>query len=303
MPSTSYLLAFESAARHLSFTRTAMELNITQTAVSHRIKALEDFVGVRLFDRDTTFIRLTPWGHEYLETVRGALTAISGATSRLIDGQNENSLSITAHINFGLNYLIPLLPDFRKAFPKIALRVNTITSFDELERHDYDVAVRYGSGHWPGYVSCRLSHDECFPVCSPGLLKSGVVLTNPLDLNGAPIIRTASQILGDDWPQWLEAAEAKDVQLNDAIVCDRLFATVQAAVHGLGVAMGRASVVNNELATGALIEPFCIRLPLTTGAYITADVDKATRPVVQDFTNWLISRIGGHEPISPPPAV
>lgn len=293
LPSVGYLLAFEAAARHLSFTRTAMELNITQTAVSHRIKALEEFVGARLFDRDTTSIRLTQWGHEYLETVREALASISIATSRIIDGQNENSLSIATHVNFGLNYLIPLLPAFRRAFPHVALRLATIPSFDDLERHDYDVGIRYGTGQWRGFISLlRLGDDESFPVCSPALLSAGACLKKPKDLESYAIIRTASQILGDDWPQWLEAANAKDVTLHNGIVCNQLYATVQAAIQGLGVAMGRTSVVSKEIEAGTLIAPFDIRLPLTTSSYVVSTPDKAVRPVVQHFTNWLTEQLG-----------
>jgi LysR family glycine cleavage system transcriptional activator len=292
LPSISYLLAFEAAARHLSFTRTAMELNLTQTAVSHRIKALEDFVGARLFDRDTTYIRLTPWGRQYLETVRAALAEISGATSRLIDAQNENSLSVATHIHFGLHYLIPLIADFRRLFPQIVLRLKTVSSFDDIGRHDYDVAIRYGSGDWPGHAATRLGYEECFPVCSPGLLAKGPSLSTPKDIAAYPVIRTASRILGDDWPQWLEMAGAKDIELQEGLICDHLFATVQSAIHGLGIAMGRSTVVNRELQAGELIEPFDLRLPLATGYYITHRLDKADRSAVQHFTEWLKDRLG-----------
>lgn len=287
LPSLAYLRAFEATARHLSFTRAGSELNLTQTAISHRIRSLEELMGTRLFDRDRGDVRLTAMGRDYLETVRTALATLSQATSRMIDRQNANSLAVATHINFGLKYLIPILGDFRRQHPGIALRLITLSSFEEAQlRHDHDVAIRYGSGGWPGTISAPLGGEECFPVCVPDLAAG---LASPADLARQTIIRTPSALFGDDWPQWLDAAGAWPAEFEDEIVCDFLYAAVEAACCGLGVAMGRSSVVSEDIARGRLVAPFTMRLPLASGYYIVMAEDVAKRPAVRAFRDWLRS--------------
>ncbi|HEV2508439.1 LysR substrate-binding domain-containing protein [Bosea sp. (in: a-proteobacteria)] len=288
LPSLAYLRAFEATARHLSFTRAGVELNLTQTAISHRIRSLEELTGTRLFDRDHGEVRLTAMGRDYLETVRGTLSALSQATSRMIDRQNANSLAIATHINFGLKYLIPILPDFRRLHPRVALRLITVPSFEPAQRRpDHDVAIRYGAGEWPGMANYPLGGEECFPVCAPALAGAIASLS---DLPRQTIIRTPSALFGDDWPQWLEAVGARVTQFDDEIVCDFLYAAVEAASSGLGVAMGRSSVVGEDIARGRLVAPFAKRLPLASGYHLVIAEDAADRPAVRMFREWLVSR-------------
>lgn len=297
LPSIASLRAFEATARHLSFTRAAMELNLTQTAISHRIRSLEEVTGTRLFDRQGGSVRLTAMGRDYLETVRDALVALSLATSRMIDKQDANSLVIATHVNFGLKYLIPILRDFRAQHPQIRLRLITMASFDSAQRHDYDVAVRYGMGDWAGLVSTPLGAEYCFPVCSPAF-RAEAGLKSPRDLAHCTIIRTESVLLGDDWPHWLEVAGAGDQVFADEIVCDFLYASAQAAACGLGVAMGRSSVVGEDLASGRLVAPFGLRLALGSGYHIVSTEEAAGRPAVGRFRNWLTERLERAMPLS-----
>ena len=292
LPSMGYLRAFEATARHLSFTRASLELHLTRTAISHSIRSLEELVGARLFEREGPNVVLTVAGQEYLENVRPAMLSISSATTRLIDSQNDDSLAITTHIHFGLNYLLPSLGEFQKAFPHIALRVATIASFDHVHENDYDVAVRYGVGRWHGMVSRSLGMDDAFPVCSPALLASGPPLRQPVDLESYPIIRTTSESLGNDWPPWLEAAGATTLNLPDTIVCDHLFTATRAAVSGIGITMGRSSMVRNDIASGALVAPFETRIEVQAGYHVVSSQAKSERPAVQLFTNWLLAHLG-----------
>jgi LysR family glycine cleavage system transcriptional activator len=291
-PSLASLRAFEATARHLSFTRAAMELNLTQTAISHRIKSLESLLGAKLFVREGGNIRLSEVGHEYLNSVRAAITTISSATSRAMDYKRDNVLTVMSMVNFALKYLIPNLQDFRSRYPGITLRIGTVASFDSLVRHDYDVALRYGTGDWPGFTSNLISPEECFPVCSPKLLKSGPRLRTPEDLRHHTVIRSASHLLGDEWSQWLERAGLKKLSFSDEIMFDFLFASVQAAISGLGVVMGRTSVVSLELEAGALVEPFSIRLPSASGYHVAAKNEMIGRPAVQLFNEWILDRFG-----------
>ena len=198
LPSLSSLRAFEAAARHQSFTRAAAELNLTQTAISHQIKNLEDLLQVALFTRERSAVRLTDVGHEYLESVRDLINQITAATDRVIDKHRGNVLTVACLTAFAVKCLIPHLGDFRRRHPDIVLRIGTVVSFDLLQHHDYDVAIRYGSGSWRGFATHKIAPEEVFPVCSPRLLKSGMKLKIPSDLHQHTVIRTSSFALRDE---------------------------------------------------------------------------------------------------------
>ena len=290
LPSLSSLRAFEAAARHQSFTRAAAELNLTQTAISHQIKNLEDLLQVALFTRERSAVRLTDVGHEYLESVRDVINQITAATDRVIDKHRGNVLTVACLTAFAVKCLIPHLGDFRRRHPDIVLRIGTVVSFDLLQHHDYDVAIRYGSGSWRGFATHKIAPEEVFPVCSPRLLKSGMKLKIPSDLHQHTVIRTSSFALRDEWPQWLELAGVSDLEFADEIACDLLFPSIQAAVDGLGVVMGRTAVVATDIANGTLIEPFDIRMPTNSGYHVTSQIERADMPMVTTFRNWVLER-------------
>jgi LysR family glycine cleavage system transcriptional activator len=290
LPSLGTLRAFEAAARHQSFTRAAAELNLTQTAISHQIKNLEDLLQVALFARERSAVRLTDVGHEYLESVRDVIHQIAAATDRIIEKNRENVLTVACLTAFAVKCLIPHLGDFRHRHPNIVLRIGTVVSFDLLQHHDYDVAIRYGSGNWRDLVSHKIAPEEVFPVCSPRLLRSGMELKRPSDLRAYTVIRTSSFALRDEWPQWLEIAGVPDLEFADEIACDLLFPSIQAAVDGLGVAMGRTPIVDTDIATGALIAPFGIRMATTSACHVTSPVERADMPMVKAFRAWVLDR-------------
>jgi LysR family glycine cleavage system transcriptional activator len=290
LPSLTSLRAFEAAARHQSFTRAAAELNLTQTAISHQIKNLEDLLQIALFTRDRSAVRLTDTGHEYLESVRDVINQITAATDRVIDKNRGNVLNVACLTAFAVKCLIPHLGDFRRRHPDIVLRIGTVVSFDLLQHHDYDVAIRYGSGGWRGFVSHKVGPEEVFPVCSPRLLRSGRKLKCPADLCQHTIIRTSSFALRDEWPQWLELAGVPNIEFADEIACDLLFPSIQAAADGLGIVMGRTAVVAMDIANGALVEPFDIRMPTNSGYHVTSPVERAEMPTVSVFRDWLLDR-------------
>jgi LysR family glycine cleavage system transcriptional activator len=283
------LRVFEAAARHLSFSRAARELNLTQTAVSHQIKNLEGLLGSKLFVREPGSLRLTDTAHDYLSAVRPLIMEISEATTRAMDRKKEGALYLGCMASFALKLLIPN----RDKYPHIAIRFGTVVSTESMKRVDYDVSIRYGSGDWPGFESVKLSDEEIFPVCSPSLLKNGPPLRSPADLTKHTIIRTAfSYILRDDWPLWLEQANETNLEFSNEIVFDLLFPSVQAAIDGLGVAIGRTPMVLPDLASGALVEPFSIRLPSELGIYLVSPKERAQLPQVRLFQKWAVQRFG-----------
>jgi LysR family glycine cleavage system transcriptional activator len=285
------LRAFEAAARHQSFTRAAAELSLTQTAVSHQIKNLEDLLRVPLFTRERNAVRLTDAGHEYLHSVRAAITQITTATDRVVDSNRGNVLNVASLTTFAVKCLIPHLQDFRRCHPDIQLRIGTVVSFELLQHHDYDVAIRYGTGDWRGFVAHKIAPEEVFPVCSPRLLKSGPALRRPPDLRHHTVIRISSFALRDEWPTWLELAGIPDLEFADEIACDLLFPSIQAAVDGLGVVMGRTAVVAADMQAGTLVEPFSIRMPSTAGYHVVSPVERADNRMVAVFRDWVLSRL------------
>jgi LysR family glycine cleavage system transcriptional activator len=293
LPSMSSLRAFEAAARHLSFTRAAIELNVTQGAISQRIKTLETMLGVLLFTREGNLIRLTDVGHEYLGSAKAAITEVLVATDRVTGRQSGNVLTIACLGTYALKCLIPNLKDFRQRHPEILLQVRTLVPYETLTQQDYDVSIQYGIGDWPGLAAMKIGPEEVFPVCSPELARTNGGLREPADLARFTIIRTSSPlIIRDDWPLWLEAAGIPEVTFPDEISCDLLYPSYQAAIEGLGVAMGRTAVVDKDFREGRLIEPFSIRLPSPLGYYVVTTPVRARLAKVELFTNWVKERLG-----------
>ncbi|MYZ46597.1 transcriptional regulator GcvA [Propylenella binzhouense] len=288
-PSLTNLRAFEAVSRHLSFTRAALELNITQTAVSHQIKGLEDLLGTKLFVRKRNSIELTEVAGEYYGPIRSALMEVSIATERAMRSDRENNLTIASPQTFAIKVLFPRLEEFRSLHPNISLNIKAVLSFENLARYDHDVAIRYGPlSNLPGQHVERLTSEESFPVCSPKLLEKHPLET-PEDLAFHTAIRNSSPVLADDWPVWLRLAGVPNLLFKDEIVCDLLFPAIEAAVDGLGVVMGRRGLVDRELASGTLIEPFGIRHASSAGYFLLCTPERIKLQKVQIFRNWLVN--------------
>ncbi len=288
-PSLTSLRAFEAVSRHLSFTRAALELNITQTAVSHQIKGLEELLGTKLFVRKRNSIELTAAAVEYYGPIRSSLMEVSIATERAMRSDRENNLTIASPQTFAIKVLFPRLEEFRALHPGISINIKAVLSFENLARHDHDIAVRYGpTGNIPGFHVERLTSEESFPVCSPRLLEQHP-LNTPEDLAFHTAIRNSSPILADDWPTWLRLAGVPNLRFKDEIVCDLLFPAIQAAVDGLGVVMGRRGLVDRELAAGLLIEPFKLRHSSGAGYFLVCTPERARFAKVQAFRKWLVN--------------
>jgi len=295
LPTMTSLRVFEAAARHSSFTAAARELNLTQTAVSHQIRKLEEFLGTRLFVREHNTVRLTDAARDYLDAVRNGITAISEATGRTMDRRRDNLLYVESLPGFAAKCLLPHLHEFRRLHPDIMFRFGTAVSSETFMRKDYDVSIRWGNGDWPGFSVDRLRHEEIFPVCSPALLAAGPPLRRPRDLAAHTVIRTAfSYFLRDDWPLWLEAAGMRDLEFAGEIAYDLFLPCVEAAIQGLGVVMGRAPVIDQDLEAGRLVAPFETRIVLNTAYYVASPAERAQLPKVRLFKEWLLGRFGSH---------
>ncbi len=292
LPSLNALRAFEATARHLNFTRAAAELNVTQTAISHRIGELETLLSTRLFNRSQNSISLTEDGRRYLDMVRPAMTQIAVATQNISETRG-NQLHIMCLSAFATKCLIPRLADFRERYPDIQVRVTPANaSFSKPTQHDFDVGIWHGHGDWPGYDVQKLGDEEIFPVCSPGLLSSNRPLLGPEDIQYYPVVRTVCPIVHDDWPSWMRHAGIKEPKFGEEINCEALFLSLDAALSGLGLAIGRSQIVANDLASGRLVEPFDVRLKTNSGYHIVSRTDRTSLKKVVQFRSWLLEQLG-----------
>lgn len=291
LPSTMSLIVFEAAARHLSFTRAAIELNLTQAAISHQIRNIEELVGTKLFERNGNSLALSQAAAEYLDTVRTALAQISAATDRVSEINDQSVLKIQCLGTFAIKRLLPKLPLFTARHPEISIRLTTVQSFQVFMPHSFDIAVWHGTGGWPNVQADKLGSEEIFPVCSTERLQR-TGLKEPSDLHGETIIRTLSPILADEWPFWLNHAGLTELKPSSEFTCDFLVTSMQAAADGLGVALGRSSVVSEDLRSGRLVEPFSMRAPSETAYYLVVPFAAASSGKAQLFRRWFLDAVG-----------
>ncbi|HXH44461.1 MAG TPA: transcriptional regulator GcvA [Bradyrhizobium sp.] len=291
LPSLNGLRAFEAAARHLSFTLAASELNVTQTAISHQIRRLEEELGIRLFIRQNRALALTPEARDYLPGVRAAFNDLRLATDRLLRKDDDKVLTVSTLASLAAKWLLPRLTDFQEQHPGIDVRITTSTSLVDFQRDNVDAAIRYGRGQWPGLRADWLMADELFPVCSPSLLRGDKPLRRPEDLRNHPLLHTSSSN-SDDWRLWLTAAGLpSDIARQPGITFDMIFMTIQAAIDGIGVAMGRTSYVQDDIAKGRLVVPFKIALPADAGFYLVSPEGRREAPKLAAFRNWMIAAV------------
>jgi LysR family glycine cleavage system transcriptional activator len=287
LPSLNGLRAFEAAARHLSFTKAAAELNVTQTAISHQIRRLEQELGIALFLRQNKGLALTPAAGDYLPAIRAAFQDLRQATERLRGRDADRVLTLSTLASFASKWLLPRLAQFQELQPDIDVRITTSTAMVDFRRDDVDAAIRYGRGHWPGVHATWLMADELFPVCSPSLLTGPNALRGPEDLARQVLLHTSGY--NDDWRLWLTAAGLPvGASASHGLTFDLSLMTVQAAIDGMGVAIGRTSYVRDDVEKGRLVVPFNITLPDDAGFYLVSPEPIGKAGKLGVFADWLI---------------
>lgn len=298
LPSLNGLRAFEAAARHLSFTQAATELNVTQTAISHQIRRLEQELGAPLFVRRNRTLALTAVGAEYLPAIRAAFQDLHLATDRLRGRGADRVLTISSLASFAAKWLLPRLAEFQEREPTIDVRITTSTDLVDFRRDNVDAAIRYGRGRWPGLDATWLMADELFPVCSPTLLVGPHPLRGPADLAHHVLLHTSGY--ADDWRLWLTAAGLPpEAAVRPGLSFDLSLMTVQAAIDGLGVAIGRTSYVKDDIDKGRLVVPFDVVLPADAGFYLVSPAPAARSAKLAAFADWLVAAARQDGPLQP----
>ncbi|MGN8342678.1 transcriptional regulator GcvA [Pseudomonas sp. SMV71] len=297
IPSLNGLKAFESAARHMSFTQAAQELNVTQTAISHQIRRLEDELGVHLFLRAKDGLSLTQEGQAYLPGVRSAFNALRHSTESLLGRRVKRTLTISTLVSLASKWLLPRLGSFQEAFADIDVRVTASTELADFRKAGIDAAIRYGRGDWPGLRADRLMSDEIFPVCSPRLLDGCDPLQTPADLARHKLLQV-SGMTADDWSLWLDAAgQPQALAEGSRLTFDLAMMAVQAAIDGLGVCIGRSTYVDEDLKAGRLVVPFDLKLKSDLGFYLVTPLEHAGSRSVEAFRIWLMEQVDTTPPL------
>ena len=292
LPSLNGLRAFEAAARHLSFTKAAEDLNVTQTAISHQIKRLEDELGLQLFIRRNRRLLLSEAGQDYLPAVRTAFEGLHDATARLYRRDESGTLVVATMAPFAMKWLVPRLAGFQQAHPDISVRITTSSELTDFARDDVDLAIRWGRGSWPGLRVDHLVGEAVFPICSPGLRDAPPRLERPEDLANVTLLHAGDW--PQDWRMWLTAvgvADAVDASKGPEFE-DELIA-MEAAIDGQGVAIGWSTLIERELESGRLVVLFDIALGDQGAYYIVAPEETAERPKIRVFRDWLLHAARG----------
>jgi LysR family glycine cleavage system transcriptional activator len=282
LPPLNALKSFEAAARHESFTRAAEELCVTQGAVSHQVKGLEDELGLKLFNRERQRLVITDAGRDYLLVIRDALDRIALGTEQLLQRQGSGALTVSTSPDFAAKWLVNRLGRFIEAHPEIDLRVSAAMHHVDFAREEVDLAVRHGDGDWPGLDTVRLCSEELFPVCSP---KLAARLKTPADLRRFPLLHGESR---QPWAQWLDAAGVAPTGLTHGPAFNRVSMLIDAAVDGQGVALARSALAATDLIGGRLKRPFPTALRLTKTYWIVCPKATAALPKIVTFREWLL---------------
>lgn len=290
LPPLTALHTFEAAARHLSFTKAAEELFVTQAAVSHQIKTLEEHLGVRLFRRLNRRLMLTDQGQALMPWVRDGFGALARGVATVRDQCDSGVLSISVMPTFASKWLVARLGRFHALHPDIEIRLTTTPRLVDLEREEFDAAIRYGEGYWPGLRAERLMCAELFPVTGPKLLAGPKPLGEPAHLAEHTLLHVLDNM--DDWRLWLRAAGVDGVDPERGLKFDTLALALDAAANGAGVAIGSAQLVADDLAAGHLIRLFDFDLPSVCAYYWVTPEATTDHPKVRAFRDWLFGEAG-----------
>ena len=288
LPPLNSLRAFEAAARHLSFTRAASELFVTQAAISHQVKALEEYLGHSLFERRPRNLTLTSQGAALLPVLVDAFDDISSAVTSLKVERVGAALNVRLAPSFAAKWLSPRLRQFWNKHPEIDLCLFHAHNPVDFEKEDIDLAVTYGRGDWSGVESTPIIKLDFFPVASPAWVANNPELKDPEQLLNAPLLHDASPYA---WNEWLRQAGVKGINNKRGTTIDDTNVLIQAAIDGQGVALGSTPFVQDHLESGRLVVVFDQVLMTDHAYHIVYPKRNLNRPEVRAFKDWLLAQV------------
>jgi DNA-binding transcriptional LysR family regulator len=291
--SLDFFKGFEAAARHLSFTKAAEELFLTQSAVSRQIQALEERLGARLFTRRNRGLALTEAGQQMYRAADAALRTLREAAERIAPGHKQKMVTVTSSMAFCSLWLIPRLSAFRTVHPDVDVRISANNTVLDLDREQIDVAIRYCPLAAAPAGSIRMFGEEIVPICGRQLLKGRMhPLKTAADLRNHTLLHfdhPEGSIPWLSWSVWLESAGVPDLKPAGALRFSHYDQVVAAAIAGQGVALGRRPLVANLIADGSLVAPFKADSVTDRAYFIVRASANQVRRDVDDFVAWLIA--------------
>ncbi|MDD9876408.1 MAG: transcriptional regulator GcvA [Magnetovibrio sp.] len=274
-----------AAGRHLNFTKAADELFVTQAAVSHQIKHLEEQLGTLLFRRLNRQLLLTDAGQTLLQPMTEALDLMAAGIDRLDRRQREGVLAVSTIESIAATWLVPRLAQFRERHPDIQLSLAISDHLADFDTDTADMAIRYGPGGWPRVAATKLADEEIFPVLSPALAAQGPRLETPADLLKFPLIH---EDLPETWAHWFAAAGVGEAKVPAGVFLPHSNLVMQAVLAGEGVALGRSFLIKPEIAAGRLIKPFETALPAANSYYVVMPEGAGEQPKIRAFRDWIV---------------
>ncbi|MGO1120764.1 transcriptional regulator GcvA [Rhodovibrionaceae bacterium A322] len=304
IPPLNALRAFEAAARHLSFTVAAQELNVTQAAISHQVKALEEHLGIQLFRRRNRSLELTDAGFAYLPSLTQAFDLVETASRKLLRQEAEGPLKISVLPSFATKWLLPRLPLFREAHPEIDVLVSARDELVDFYAEQIDLGIRYGRGEYPGLSAEWMMADYKYPVCSPQLLKGELPLSRPEDLRYQTLLHddVTGGAVDIDWGDWLGLAQVDNINFKRGPGYNDSSMVINAAIAGQGIALARHSLAQVDMDNGLLVSPFGPQVATGFHYFIVTAPETKNWPKIKAFRNWLLEEVAACGMDSPPPA-
>lgn len=289
LPPLNWIRAFEASARHLSFTHAAIELNLTQAAISQQVKGLEAQLGTILFKRLPRGLELTDAGSAYLPAVHESVERLTVATEEIFGQGRARLLTVRVNMVFFLKWMATRIGRFRSQNPDINLRITSNIWVDDREKSaETDLEIRYGKGKWPGLQSDRLTWDSLFPVCSPEYLKE-----KPLNCPKDLVDHTLLHVIGyeEGWGYWLSQTGHDNLEISQGFQFDTLITALEMAALGEGLALGRTSLTEEMIRSGRLVAPFAQQVPTDEAFYLVYPSQQLKHPHAEAFRNWLVKEV------------
>ena len=288
LPPLNALKAFEAAARHLSFTRAADELFVTQAAVSHQIKALEEFLSLKLFIRRNRTLLLTEEGQAYFLELKDIFKNLQDATERLLARGSKGAITVATPPSFASQWLVPRISKFSLAYPDIDVRLKAVDFDEGFLADDIDVAIYYGRGRWSGIQAEKLHTEFLTPLCSPSLFQGSKPLNSLADLKHHVLLHDSSRAI---WKMWLKHFNVFGVNVNQGPVFSHSMMVMQAAALGQGIALGNSVLAKPELDAGRLIMPFEEKLESRDAYYLVCHEGQAEMGKISAFRDWVMNLV------------
>lgn len=292
LPPIAALRALAAAARHLSFTKAADELNVTQSAVSHQIRHIEELWDIQLFERRPRQLLLTPAGEQLAGIVNDFIDDLSAALEDLKADEGHTALRVEMLPSLAVKWLVPRLQEFRVEHPEVDVWLSTRQDTRPTANSNHDAVITLGDGQYPGFVSWELMRDYVIPVARPRLLEEYGTPETPADLCRLPLLLRHEGVLSPGWDYWFEFAGVPPSVYQPALREGTRFPdtnmAIQAAFEGQGVALARSAHVWEDLQTGRLVRLFDIHCPSDVSVYLVCRQDQVERPALIAFREWLL---------------